>query len=175
MSWRSTRTRALMAAVLFWGWPGLAAAGEQTGNFDQRLMFDPGTLADGRFLDGADTASSRRPVQAPGASSHVAIQGTDGVKLPDLGIEPLPVDVPRLVDRSVPSNPVSSVVRSDVKGLDPRLSLGNFSVGVETDTPVSPRIPFAGDMNETGYDTSYDPKHPHPLPFIGFSAKSILQ
>ena len=94
--------------------------------------------------------------------------------LPELRVDPWSVDVPSVVDRVVPSNPVENDVGSDARGLDPRVNLGRFSVGVETDTSANPRTPLAGDMNETGYDTSYDQKHPHPLPFIGFSAKSIL-
>lgn len=173
MRWLS-RAQALMAAALCWGLPDASAAGEQPGNFDQRLLFDPGALAQSRFLDSADQPSSRRPDAAAGENSRVAVRGADGLNVPELGIDPLAVDIPRIVDRPVPSNPIATGLRPDANRLDPHVSLGNFSLGFETDTPVNPRIPFAGDMNETGYDTSYDPKHPHPLPFFGLSAKSIL-
>ena len=175
MSWRLSRAHGLMVAALFFGLPDAPAAGEQPGSFDRRLMFDPGTLAEGRFILGATgPKSSKAPARASGENAQVAIQGADSEALPELSTDQWSVDVPSVVDRAVPLNPAANDAGSDSRGLDPRLNLGRFSVGVETDTPANPRIPFAGDMNETGYDTSYDPKHPHPLPFVGFSAKSIL-
>lgn len=174
MSWRLRRVHGLMVAALSCGFPDAPAAGEPPGSFDQRLMFDPGTLAEGRFILGAaGPMSSNAPAKASGESAHVAIHEANRVVLPELRVDPWSVDVP-VVDRAVPSNPVENDVGSNARGPDPRVNLGGFSVGVETDTSANPRTPLAGDMNETGYDTSYDQKHPHPLPFIGFSAKSIL-
>ena len=62
----------------------------------------------------------------------------------------------------------------EADALTPRANVGTFSLGVETDTNYKPRTPFNPDaQSETGYDASYIP-HRMTVPFIGFSATSIL-
>jgi hypothetical protein len=148
------------------------AVSGQPESFDQRLLFDPGILA--------STPSIVDDVSSDGSKSQAGItelkgcaenEDPGGMITPEWGVSLPSVDIPSALKQPTGSNGMPS---TEFGAIDPRVSLGNFSLGFDTSIDSKPRIPFAGDTNDTGYDTSYDPKHPHPLPFIGLSAKSAL-
>ena len=88
----------------------------------------------------------------------------------------------RYFDRRLPTHgadrpTISAVPRRSAPGeadaSATRTNVGTFSLGVETDTNYKPRTPFNPDASEMGYDATYVP-HRMTVPFIGFSATSIL-
>ena len=134
---------------------------------DSRLLFDPAGLdqsAAGSDRNGA-AQNNGSQYQAPPAAQAWA---PPVFALPDFGQlrteDAVPVPALRKDDSSAAANL-----------LDPRVSIGKLSIGVETETQLKPRS-LSGDDVASERDATLDPhRRGGLLPFIGFSAKSSLQ
>jgi hypothetical protein len=174
-SWRWCARGLVPAAMVMIGC-GLGAMAEPGARSDQRLLFDPAT-----FDQTPEIIDGGVPVQPTGRAPKTAHARKDA------GSQRSPSGAaPRYFDRRLPTHGVdphvSAVPKKSASDADgpgaaraqQSLSVGTFSLGVETDTEYKPRSPFDPDAGETGYDTNYDPRHRVSVPFIGLSAKSIL-
>jgi hypothetical protein len=166
------------AAMLVMGF-GLSAMADPAARDDQRLLFDPAT-----YDQTAGTADRGTSVPAGGAATGAERARKDGK---DRAAQRSPSSAaPRYFDGRLPTHGVDrhvlAVPKTSEGGADgssatnarPSLSVGTFSLGLETDTKYKPRTPLNPDASEMGYDTTYDPRHGVTMPFIGLSATSIL-
>jgi len=170
-SWR-VRAGGLVSAAMITlgcGWGALAEPPSARG--DQRLL-DPTTFGQAAEITKPSVpAPAKAPATGKGHTRKegAAEQGPSNTaaryfdrRLPTHGADrPTISAVPR---RSAPGEADASATRTNV---------GTFSLGVETDTNYKPRTPFNPDASEMGYDATYVP-HRMTVPFIGFSATSIL-
>ena len=167
-SWRACA--GLMSAAMLTLGCGWGAMAQPPGaSSDQRLL-DPTafgqtaeTIKPGVPAPTKDTATGKGHGRKDGAAEHGSSSAAAryfDTRLPTHG-----------TDRHI----ISAVPKRSAEGdaTASRPSLGQFSLGVETDTNYKPRTPFNPDASETGYDATYVP-HRLTVPFIGFSATSIL-
>jgi hypothetical protein len=166
--WRACASGLVSAAMITLGCGWGAIAQPPGANSDQRLL-DPTTFGQtteiikpGAPAPAKDTAGkghARKDGAAEHGSSSAAARYFD-TRLPTHG-----------TDRHVISAVPKRTGEADAPAT--RANLGAFSLGVETDTNYKPRTPFNPDASEMGYDATYVP-HRLTVPFIGFSATSIL-
>ena len=165
-SWRAC-AGLVSAAMLTLGCGWGAMAQPPGASSDQRLL-DPTTFGQTaeaiKPSDPAkDTATGKGHGRKDGAAEHRSSSAAAryfDTRLPTHG-----------ADRHIISAVPKRSTEGDASATRP--SVGAFSLGVETDTNYKPRTPFNPDASETGYDATYVP-HRLTVPFIGFSATSIL-
>ena len=168
-SWRACASGLVSAAMITLGCGAGAMAQPPGASSDQRLL-DPTTFGQtaetikpGVPAATKDTATGKGHGRKDGAAEHRSSSAAAryfDTRLPTHG-----------ADRHTISAVPKRSVEPDAPATRP--SLGAFSLGVETDTSYKPRTPFNPDASEMGYDATYVP-HRLTVPFIGFSATSIL-
>ena len=168
-SWRACASGLMFAAMIMLGWGWGAMAQAPGSSSDQRLL-DPTT-----FGQTAEAIKPSSPAPAKGTATSRGQARKDGAA--EHGSSNAAA---RYFDRRLPTHGadrhiISAVPKRSGEGDAPatRANLGTFSLGVETDTNYKPRTPFNPDASEMGYDATYVP-HRLTVPFIGFSATSIL-
>jgi hypothetical protein len=168
-SWRVHACGLVSAAMVTLGCGWGARAEPPSASRDQRLL-DPapfGQAAEITKLNvpapakGLATGKGHRRKETEQNPSSTAARYFDG-RLPTHGGD-------RHIISAVPRR--SGLGEADASAT--RANVGTFSLGVETDTNYKPRTPFNPDASEMGYDATYVP-HRVTVPFIGFSATSIL-
>lgn len=171
--------RSLVAAAMLVMGFGFSAMADPAARGDQRLLFDPVT-----YEQMAGTANRGTSVSPGGAATGTERARKDGKDR--AARQSSSNAAPRYFDRRLPTHGVDrhvlAVPKASEGGADgltvanarPSLSVGTFSLGLETDTKYKPRTPLNPDASEMGYDTTYDPRHGVTMPFIGLSATSIL-
>jgi hypothetical protein len=168
-SWRACASGLVSAAMITLGCGWGAMAQPPGASSDPRLLdpttvgqtaqtIKPGVAAPTK-VKATGKGHARKGGAAEHGSSSAAARYFDG-RLPTHG-----------ADRHIISAVPKRSAEADAPATRP--SLGAFSLGVETDTNYKPRTPFNPDASETGYDATYVP-HRLTVPFIGFSATSIL-
>jgi hypothetical protein len=174
-SWRRC-ARAFFPATLIIMGSAFAAMAQSAGGDDPRPLID--SAATGQTPPSIDHkrplppkragAAERTRKEAPrqGSTSNSIAPSYFSNSLPTRGTDR---DISAVLKKSGAGDP-------DLPGTrpDPRLGLGTFSLGVETDANYKVRSPLNPDASDTGYDATYDPRRRVSVPFIGFSAKSIL-
>jgi hypothetical protein len=170
-SWRVRAWGLVSAAMVTLGCGWGAMAEPPSASSDQRLL-DPTTFGQAaEIIKPSVPAPARGPATGKGHTRKdgAAEQGPSSAaaryfdrRLPTHGADRHFISaVPK---RSGPGEADASATRANV---------GTLSLGVETDTNYKPRTPFNPDASEMGYDATYVP-HRLTVPFIGFSATSIL-
>ena len=158
-----SRTKAGLALLGILMLSGGAAAGPAT---DSRLMFDPGALDRNLASDASE------PAAKPAKEGRIWI--------------PPPPVLPNVEDTTLAarSGPATGLPGIKAQGsqagtdlLEPRVSLGTLSIGLETERTIKPRS-LAGDAEKDPDRNALldDPKRQRGfLPFIGLSAKSKIE
>ena len=168
-SWRACASALMSAAMVTLGC-GWGAMAQQPASGSDRRLLDPTTFGQTAEVikpsvpaPAKRTATGKGYARKDGAAEH----GSSGAAA-------------RYFDRRLPTHGadrhiISAVPKraGEADGPATRANLGAFSLGVETDTNYKPRTPFNPDASEMGYDATYVP-HRLTVPFIGFSATSIL-
>jgi len=167
------RAPGLAVAAALVGLTGLAARADEPGGHDRRLLFDPGALGQSPVALGQ---GGKVPALSDLAPDHPGKTPASAKASRHLG-------VPRLADQPLSDRlngnlaaglrgPLRSDLNAGADAFDSRLSVGKFSIGVETETSFKPRSP----SGEEAAPAAYDPPHSgRVVPFIGLSAKSLLR
>jgi len=166
-SWRACASGLVSAAMITLGCGWGAMAQPPGASSDQRLL-DPTTFGQTAeaikpSVPAKDTATGKGRARKDGAAEHRSSSGAAryfDTRLPNHGAD-------RHTISAVPKRSVEADAAAN------RPNFGTFSLGVETDTNYKPRTPFNPDASDMGYDATYVP-HRLTVPFIGFSATSIL-
>jgi len=169
------RARSIAAAAVLMTLAGPRALAGPPESIDQRLLFDPAGLdRSAEILGGAGPAATG-PAADPqrGAATDLARSAASLIPPEWAAGAPAGQLDPKLaagLRQPIKTEPVAGVGQ-----LDPRLDLGKFSVGFETETNLKRYTPSGTVAADTTDDTSHDPRRPRiPVPFIGLSAKTAL-